>query len=135
MFLVSEVHSKPTQTSNMELFVKIIICWKESIIFIRSSILDIWLASEHASELLRKKCPYSELFWSAFSRIYSVSLRIQSECGKMRTRLSPNTNTFHPVWLGFYKNNVLKCLNLTGKIRVQSVKVSKWSSILFNFDN
>ena len=25
---------------------------------------------------------------------YSVSLRIQSECGKMRTRVTPNTNTF-----------------------------------------
>ena len=32
---------------------------------------------------LREKCPYSEFFWPAFSR---VSLRIQSECGKIRTR-------------------------------------------------
>ena len=41
---------------------------------------------------LRKKCPYSELFWSAFSphfpafglnaERYRLSLRIQSECGK-----------------------------------------------------
>ena len=49
---------------------------------------------------LRKKCPYSELFWSAFSRLrteYGVSLRIQSECGKMRTRITPNTDTFHAV--------------------------------------
>ena len=41
---------------------------------------------------LRKKCPYSELFWSAFSRIrteYGVSLRIQSECGKMRKKCGP----------------------------------------------
>ena len=28
---------------------------------------------------------------------YSVSLRIQSECGKMRTRTTPNTDTFHAV--------------------------------------
>ena len=28
---------------------------------------------------------------------YSVSLRIQSECGKIRTRITPNTNTFHVV--------------------------------------
>ena len=53
---------------------------------------------------LRKKCPYSELFWSAFSRIrteyewYRVSLCIQSECGKMRTRITPNTDTFHEVY-------------------------------------
>ena len=28
---------------------------------------------------------------------YSVSLRIQSECGKMRTRLTPNTEFFYAV--------------------------------------
>ena len=37
---------------------------------------------------LREKCPYSELFWSALSRI-------QFKCGKMRTRITPNT--FHAV--------------------------------------
>ena len=41
---------------------------------------------------LRKKCPYSELFWSSFfphfpafglnTERYGVSLRIQSKCGK-----------------------------------------------------
>ena len=28
---------------------------------------------------------------------YEVSLRIQSECGKIRTRITPNTDTFHTV--------------------------------------
>ena len=28
---------------------------------------------------------------------YGVSLRIQSECGIIRTRKSPNTDTFHAV--------------------------------------
>ena len=32
---------------------------------------------------LRKKCPYSELFWS--------------ERGKIRTRITPNTDTFYAV--------------------------------------
>ena len=27
-----------------------------------------------------------------------ISLRIQSECGKIRTRITPNTNTFHVVY-------------------------------------
>ena len=27
----------------------------------------------------------------------SVSLRIQSECGKMQTRITPSTDTFHAV--------------------------------------
>ena len=48
---------------------------------------------------LRKKSPYSELFWSAFfshfsafglnTEIYSVSLHIQSECGKMWEKCGP----------------------------------------------
>ena len=50
---------------------------------------------------LRKKCPYSELFWSVFSRTwteeYSVSLRIQSECDEIRIRLTSNTDTFHAL--------------------------------------
>ena len=28
---------------------------------------------------------------------YSVSLRTQSECGKMRTKITPNTDTFYAV--------------------------------------
>ena len=28
---------------------------------------------------------------------YKVSLRIQSECGKIRTRITPNMDTFHAV--------------------------------------
>ena len=51
---------------------------------------------------LLKKCPYSELLWSAFSLIwteYSVHLRIQSECGKIRTRITPNTDIFHALQL------------------------------------
>ena len=39
---------------------------------------------------LRKKCPYSEFFWSVFSRI-------QSECGKIRTRKTPNADNIHAV--------------------------------------
>ena len=49
---------------------------------------------------LRKKYSYSELFWSAFSCImteYGVIPRIQSECGKMRNRITPNTDIFCAV--------------------------------------
>ena len=50
---------------------------------------------------LCEKCPYWELFWSAFSHIRNeyveISLRIQSECGKMQTRITPNTDTFYAV--------------------------------------
>ena len=50
---------------------------------------------------MREKSPYSEFFWSEFSRICTdygeYTLRIQFECGKIRTRKNPNTDTFHVV--------------------------------------
>ena len=39
---------------------------------------------------LRKKCPYLELFWF-------FSSRIRTEYGEIRTRITPNTDTFHAV--------------------------------------
>ena len=55
------------------------------------------------TETLRKKCLYLELIWSAFSSTWIeygeiwVSLHIQSECRKLRTRITPNMETFHAV--------------------------------------
>ena len=63
---------------------------------------------QNLSITLPNKCPYSELFWSAFSCIkiqYGVPLRIQSECEKMRTRVTPNTDTFHEVLFAWIPNN------------------------------
>ena len=47
---------------------------------------------------LHKSCAYSELFWSIFPdsdwmRRFTLNLRIQWECRKIRTRKSPNTDT------------------------------------------
>ena len=44
---------------------------------------------------LFEKCSQSEFFWSAFSRI-------QSECRKIQTGKSPNTDSFHGVIGGDY---------------------------------
>ena len=55
---------------------------------------------------LREKCPYSELFWSVFSRI--VSLRIHSECGKIRTRITSNTDTFYEETIEIFCNLILR---------------------------
>ena len=65
------------------------------------------LSPEKLHSSLRKKSPYSELLWSTFfmhfpafglnAERYGVSLRIQYECRKMRTRKSPNTDTFDAV--------------------------------------
>ena len=51
------------------------------------------------SSPLRKKCPHSELFWSAFSRIRTEyrDVGCQTGCGKMWTRIIPNTDTFQAV--------------------------------------
>ena len=52
---------------------------------------------------LSKKCLYSELFWSAFSRIGTEyggmlsSLCIQSECRNIRTSITPNKGAFYAV--------------------------------------
>ena len=48
---------------------------------------------------------------SVYIRSYSgphfPSLRIRSECGKMRTRITPNTDTFHAVNVLCLKNQML----------------------------
>ena len=49
---------------------------------------------------LHENCPYSEFFWSVFFHIWTEDGKIwsiQSKCGKMRTRKTPNTDTFHAV--------------------------------------
>ena len=48
---------------------------------------------------LLKKWPYSELFWSAFSPHFPYSVRMRENAGKMRTRVTPNTDTFYPVYV------------------------------------
>ena len=63
-----------------------------------SSIINVLLENEKTT--LRKKYPHSELFWSVFSHIlteYRETRSIQSKCGKIRTRITPNKDTFHEV--------------------------------------
>ena len=59
----------------------------------------------------RKNCPYSELFWCVFSRIllkterYSVSFCIQSESGKIPTRITLNMENFYAVLMYQYSSD------------------------------
>ena len=70
---------------------------------------ETWSKANWLHALL-KTSRYSELFWSAFfPDFHGVSLRIQSECGKirenpgkMRTRTTPNTDSFYAVWTFLY---------------------------------
>ena len=54
---------------------------------------------DYAQSILRKKCPYSEFFWSVFSRIWTeygeiLSISLYSvRMGKMHTRKCPNTDS------------------------------------------
>ena len=57
---------------------------------------------EHYVKSVRIQCysgpHFSRIFpHSDWIRKDGVSLRIQSECGKMRTRITPNTDTLHAV--------------------------------------
>ena len=103
-----KVNNKDTTTTpyNIKRFVKIFNGFKLLITLAKHSILHIWQGSEYTSELiftLRKKYPYLKFFWSVFSRIWFqygailLSLRIQSEGGKMGTRKTPNMDTFHAL--------------------------------------
>ena len=60
--------------------------------------------SESIQHTPREKCLYLEFFWSLFSPAfglnkgrYFVSLRIQSGWGKIRTRKTRNTDSFHAL--------------------------------------
>ena len=80
-------------------------------------------------QTLREKCPYSELFWFAFSRIWTefgeiLSLRIQSKCGKMRNRITVRTNNFYFV-------NVLQQNPCMAKDVITFRLVCNWQFFLF----
>ena len=61
--------------------------------------------------ILRKKSPYSELFWSAFFPHFPafglnterLSLRIQENARKVRTRITSNTDTFYAVYVMYHE--------------------------------
>ena len=67
------------------------------------SAITLFFYKKHFS--LREMCSYSELSGPYFSTFglnterYAASLPIQSECGKIRTRKTPNTDTFYAVFI------------------------------------
>ena len=73
-------------------------------------------ANEHFVKSVRIRC-YSGPYFPAFglnTERYSVFLRIQSECGKIRTRIIPNLDTFYVVkCLIFLLKSLSKLLKAT----------------------
>ena len=71
---------------------------------------------------LRKKCSYSELFWSAFFQHFPVVgppylVRMRENAGKMWTRITPNTTTFYAVY-----SRDLETKNLIEPIYLQTLQ-------------
>ena len=56
---------------------------------------------------LRKKSPYLELFLSVFSHIWTEYGKMRR---KMRTRITPNTGTFHEVQMSLQTFLVILCV-------------------------
>ena len=76
-------------------------------IIISSFFREIWYRSHYVKSVRIRS--FSGLCFSALglnTKRYSVSLRIQSECGKIRTRKTPNTDTFHSVHSNSKKYNL-----------------------------
>ena len=91
----------------------------------------------YVSITLRQKCPYSELFWSNFfgfgmnTERYGVSLRIQPECGKMRTRVTPNTDTLRSVF--FPSLHVITFMYWTFSFYFFTLFINNWWHLLIPF--
>ena len=93
---------------------------------------------------LHEKYPCPELFWSAFSHIrtkygeYGVSLRFQSECGKMRTRITPNTDTLYAVINAIihistaFLNPIKNIAFLAFRIKLRQNVITNYSSFITN---
>ena len=73
---------------------------------------------------LHKKCPYSKLFWSAFSHIWTEYGEIQSKCVKMRTRITPNTDTFHAMLI-----SIKRLIQKGPKFKADNVRIPKYKNI------
>ena len=86
---------------------------------------------------LRKKYPYSELFGSAFSRIrteYGEILRVSPYSVRMlRTRITPNTDTFHAViaCTKCFKNQPSAKLNPLKKQKYDAQKIKSAQKLIY----
>ena len=59
---------------------------------------------------------------------YAVSFRIQSKCGKMRIRITPNAANFHATGSSYFLSNKISLVTQTSKIKI--IVEQKQKSIL-----
>ena len=100
---------------------------------------------------LRKKCPYLELFWSAFFPhflafglnterylISPYSVQMRENSGKMSTRITPNTDTFYAV-LNYRvlkvskKRNALCCISSSMSLEKGRTVMKAFIESQFNY--
>ena len=70
-------------------------------------------------------CSYSGLYFPAFglnTETYFVSLRIQFDCGTIRTRITPNTGTFYAVLLCEVKFIFVEFMFIQEKIKFSFIQ-------------
>ena len=85
---------KAGQTSKMENFAKIDNGWKLLIIFPQSSILDVWLGFEYASEV------YSVFYWRCTAPKMKLSIKdFFSKCDQICSFLQIWSKFYHMFWL------------------------------------
>ena len=72
------------------------------------SLFTWWLTLRESVRFRKFSGPYF-LAVGLNTEIYGISLRIQPECGKIRTRKTLNTETFHAAWItGIFRVNFVK---------------------------
>ena len=107
-------------------------------------IIMFYLEVSHI-EILEIKCPYSELFWSVFSPHfpafkvntdrYGVSLRIQSECGKMWNRKNLRIWTLFTQWCTKRLINIFQIIYKDSSVFFTKVTVQKKDVLQFQLQD
>ena len=100
------MNSKNSKTSDSH---RLLLSFKDKVNLKRSD-KYIALSNLHCVKNVRI-WSYSGLYSPALELntvIYSVSLHIQSECGKMRTRITPNMDTFYAMLSNYYTRKNIK---------------------------
>ena len=122
-------------------------CWNNSIIYKSDLICNI-LGVIHSSHCVKsvRIWSYSGPHFPSFeinTKRYSISLRIQSKCGKIRTRITLNKDTFYAVCLTASMHYELRCLNLftafvqnfmtfvKSNVRINSFRLSNYHTHTF----
>ena len=72
------------------------------------------IVGKDLNDLPRIKCPYSELFWSAFSRIRTKCREI------LGTGIIPNTDTFHAV---IFVLRIVENLMILRKLEIKNFQI------------